>query len=148
MSYCTQTDLELRLGTSQLAQLSNEQGNATSADANVITAIITQISSLIDSSVSQVYQIPLALTSASTVALINTLAVDMASYYLYLRRVGIADVPASYQNAYKQATTILQQIADQVNPLAGETVIAPETSLTSNNKMFDFNNTDSPASLY
>ena len=86
------------------------------------------------------YRIPKAVWS---------IAVDFASYFAMQRRFSVMSIPQEWTDAFKDAQTRLQAIADMKTDLGpGFNVSSSELSLVSNAKVMDFNNDSNGVSLY
>lgn len=67
--YCTQTDLENRIGgATRLAELCNETSGATSATAAIVNSLINKADAFINSYAAQVYDTPLYTALTGTIA--------------------------------------------------------------------------------
>jgi phage gp36-like protein len=126
--YCTRDDIEnKRLPRAYVLQLTDDENlgefddstgavppngntplwsNSASAVNRRVEEAIEDATNEIDSYLSAVYAVPLA---GNIPHIINTLAVSIATYYLYLRRGN--DLPDSVQNAYTNAVNMLKQFA-------------------------------------
>ncbi len=81
MAYCTQSDIEKRIGTADLAALADYDGDG-SADADVVTAAIGDACSLMDSYLSVRFAVPVS----PVPDVLRTRAVNLAVYFLRLGR--------------------------------------------------------------
>ena len=66
--YCIQTDLENRIGATQLAQLTDDTVDSVTPSASVCTFLIQRASAFIDSFVGQVYDTPYQVVLAGTIS--------------------------------------------------------------------------------
>ena len=81
MSYATVTDLELRLGKQTVIELTNPKTRADSINVPVAEAAIADAVGIIDSYIGQRVSLPLAIVPA----LVKTLTIDLAVYYLKVK---------------------------------------------------------------
>ena len=81
--YCTQNDLEQRIGIRQLAELTNDTAGATTADSVVVQAIIEKSDREIDGKAGQVYTTPFTIPTncTSIPSLIKQISIDYSIYY-------------------------------------------------------------------
>jgi phage gp36-like protein len=102
MAYIAQSDLAARLTQQELIELTDDAGTG-EVNQQVLTSIIEQASSLIDTYTGGRYQLPLAVSEQ-----VRGLALDIATYLLFLRRRRIA---AEVQLAYDNAIALLRDVA-------------------------------------
>ena len=81
MAYCTQADIERRIGDEDLAALADHDGDG-SPDADVVEAAITDACSLIDSYLSVRFTVPVSPVPEA----VRPRAVNLAVYFLRLGR--------------------------------------------------------------
>ena len=81
MAYCTQTDIEKRIGAADLAALADYDGDG-SPDDEVVAAAIHDADSLIDSYLSVRFAVPVSPAPDA----LRARAVNVAVYFLRLRR--------------------------------------------------------------
>jgi len=118
MAYCTSTDIEARVPTQRMIQLTDDEHLAddrgTLAAAVVlnvaitdrITGAIEDADTVIDSHIRKQYSVPLA----STPNTIRKASVDLAVFNLHSRRDGELDLPESVRLRYTEAIRILKGI--------------------------------------
>ena len=116
MAYCTQDDLERRIGAADLAALADYDGDGV-ADAEVVAAAIGDACSLIDSYLSVRFAVPVS----PVPDVLRTRAVDLAVYFLRLRRDSATEDSRRQQ---EDALAWLRQVA------AGEVNLAVEPAPT------------------
>ena len=153
--YCTQGDLENRIGMLQLAQLTNDAANPTTADTTIVTAIITKACTEIDSKAGQVYTVPFTVPDncVSIPKIVKQLSIDMSVYYCFARRFSEAGVPKVWLNLYTAATKVdgkLDDISNLLVQLDGSpTLLSSEADVeASNTTRIDFSNTDNMESYF
>jgi phage gp36-like protein len=143
--YCAQSDIEARIDRKTLASLTNDTPNATSPDLSVLTTIIEDADSRIDSDLGQSYDIPLSYVGSMT----KQISAILTIYYAYQRRSTVMEIPKSWSDRYEKALVILQQIASLKMTLDGVTTISSkEADIVSPDKVFDFTNNDTNVSRY
>jgi len=153
--YCTQGDIENRIGVLQLAQMTNDAANPTTADTTVVTAIITKACTEIDAKAGQVYTVPFVAPTncVSIPKIIKQLAIDMSVYYCFARRFSEAGVPKVWAELYHKATDVdgtLDGVSNLLVPLDGSpTLLSAEADIEASNwGKIDFSNTDNIESYY
>jgi phage gp36-like protein len=153
--YCTQGDLESRIGVLQLAQLTNDNANPTTSDTTIVTAIITKACTEIDAKAGQVYTVPFVAPTncVSIPKIIKELSIDMSVYYCFARRFSEAGVPKVWADLYTTATKVdgkLDDISNLLVQLDGSpTLLSGEADMqASNTTRIDFSNTDNMESFY
>jgi phage gp36-like protein len=87
MAYCTQTDIEERIGSAELVLLADHDADGT-ADADVITRAITDAGAFMDSFLVARYAIPI---SAPVPDVIESRAINITVYFLRLGRDSVTD---------------------------------------------------------
>lgn len=118
--YCTQSDLETRIGKQVLGQLTNDNGG-NEADADVVNAIIERADRFIDNKISNVYDVPFGADSTSattTPAIVKQLSIDLSCYYAMQRRPLEFKIPDTWEQIYKDAMEeldLLQNMDDVLN---------------------------------
>ncbi len=91
MSYITNNDIELRLGTARYVQLSDDTGSGT-ADANVVAEARDGAQAEVDSYLARRYAVPIDLTTHLNVSpLLKSITLDLVEYRLHARRREIPD---------------------------------------------------------
>ena len=93
MAYCTDDDIETRIGASDLAALADYDGDGV-ADAGVVARAIEDADALIDSYLSVRFSVPVS----PVPDVLRTCAVNLAVYFLRLGRDSVTeDVRAQYE---------------------------------------------------
>lgn len=96
MSYCTQSDIEDRIGTEDLVALTDHSGTGT-VDTEVVQSAIDGACSLIDSYLGVRYAVPLPV-GGDPPEVLRTRAVNLAVYLLRLGRDSVTeDVRAQHE---------------------------------------------------
>ncbi len=90
MSYCTQQDIEDRIGEEELAALADHDEDGT-PDAAVVEGAIASAQALMDSYIAVRYAVPVELPEGETPAALTTRAVSLAVYFLRLGRDSVTD---------------------------------------------------------
>lgn len=105
MAYCTQTDIENRYGTTNVAVWSNLDNDNTSANATRIAAAIAYADAVVEDEMrGSEYKLPLTATNGGTPTMITFLAAAIAGWWLFSSR-GVRDteqgreMTAIYQGA-------------------------------------------------
>lgn len=113
-NYCTQQDLENRIGVLQLAQLTNDAANPVLPDANIVNAAIQCADRDIDAKAGQVYTVPfVAGTNCDAIpSTINDISIILSICYCFLRRFSEVDMPKQWQVAQKDALQRLDDVSD------------------------------------
>lgn len=94
MDYCTQNDIEKRIGTADLAGLADYDGDG-SPDSDVVSAAIGDACSLIDSYLSVRFTVPVS----PVPDVLRTRAVNLSVYFLHLGRDSATeDVRRQYED--------------------------------------------------
>jgi phage gp36-like protein len=101
MAYCTQDDLLKLVPEGELAQLTTESGEV--PDSAVVSEAVAKAEAEIDAYLAVRYVLPLAEVPAR----VKSLAVDMALYYLYVRR---SVAPEVRRQAYEDAVAFLKLV--------------------------------------
>lgn len=145
MAYCTVTDIENRIAPNVLAALCNDTTGAPSYDSDITDALIARASTLIDTEAGTVYSVPFG----TTPDIIKEIAIDFVCYFAYQRRVNIIAMPPEIGSAYRDAKAKLTGIADQVYKLnATPTVTSNDAKVTSQDRIFTFNDTSTNMSFF
>lgn len=118
MAYVTQAQLSDRYGDGDLKAWTDDDASG-SVDSAVVTAIISDISALIDAAAGQHYTTPLGLTDATTAAVVRDVAGSLAGYRLATRR-NPDMVPENLRKLYEDALKWLERLRDGRERLAGE----------------------------
>ena len=104
MSYCTLADINDQIPETNIIQLTDDEGLGRVNQTRVNKAIETA-GGIIDGYLRGRYSLPL-----STVpVLIRTIAIDIAVYKLYERRLEL-EMPEAMSDRYKNAVKLLEQI--------------------------------------
>jgi hypothetical protein len=152
--YCSQTDLEVSIGTTRLAELTDDtNANPTIPDSTIVTAIVEMVDDMIDSEISGVWTVPFVAGSNCTTipTLIKRISRMFSIYYCFLRRFTGSNVPAEWINAYKLAQQSLKDIASQSINLDGNpTLRTGSTYITtpSTDPVIDYYDKDKQESYY
>jgi len=145
MAYCTQADLESRIGVEQLALLTNDTANTESADPSVVTTIIAAADAIIDGFMTGVYTTPFT----STPNLIKECSIRLAIHTAFLRRFATMEEPKQWMDAEKKAMDWLGKIADLELTLdTAPTVTSAESAFVETTPAVDFDDEDNQVSLY
>lgn len=130
MSYANQTDIENRISVKTLAQLTNDTANATTANATIVAAILTNVDATIDAQVGGQYVTPFS----PIPALIKRIEVDIACYEFLQRRPTGMEMPKHWQVAYDNAKKQLNDIAIGLLELpASATIETTQSSINTSN---------------
>lgn len=120
--YCSQTDVERRISTLTLAQLTSDTANSTTPNATIVDAILGRVDALIDARVGQVYTVPFT----TVPDIIKRLAVDLACYEVFQRRPINMAMPRDWQTAYENAMKELEAISNQERLLPTTATVASQ----------------------
>ncbi len=115
MIYCTLDDILAKIPRQNLLQLTDDEGVG-DINQDRVNAAITEAQTVIDGFLTSRYEMPLT----SVPALINHLAVDLAIYSIYSRRME-TDMPPAMQDRHDSAMKLLLQIQKGVVQLGIET---------------------------
>lgn len=150
--YCTQNDLEQRIGIRQLAELTNDTAGATTADSVVVQAIIEKSDREIDGKAGQVYTTPFTIPTncTSIPSLIKQISIDYSIYYCFLRRFSTLEVPKQWIEVYKSAQQKLDDISNLLLQLDGSpTLFSAEANVVApTGNIIDFDDTSSSVSFF
>ena len=102
MAYCTQSDIEKRIGEEDLTRLSDYDGDG-SPDAAVVTQAIEDAQSDIDSYLQVKYSVPVS----PVPNVLRKRTVTLAVYYLMLGRDSVTD---DWRHAYDEVISWLKDI--------------------------------------
>jgi phage gp36-like protein len=118
MTYATQSDLELRFGAAELAQLT-DPASGTTIDVAVVARALADADAEIDTRLAGRYALPLA----SVPAVLVRIAADLARYFLW-------DVHANEQvrHRYRDATALLDKIGAGAVELPNASLLTPGAS--------------------
>ena len=129
--YCSQSDLEYKISTLTVAQLTNDTANATTPDANVIEQILVDVDALIDSKCGILYTVPFT----TVPGLIKDIATDLACFKAMQRRPVNMGMTKEWTEINKNAMQQLQDI--------GEGKVNLPTTATMATTVSDFTNAES-----
>jgi phage gp36-like protein len=152
--YCTQGDLENRIGVLQLAQLTNDTANPTTADTTVVAAIITKVCTEIDAKAGQVYVVPFIVPDncVSIPKIIKEIAIELSIYYCFARRFSEVGVPKVWADIYTEITKVdgkLDGISNMLVPLDGSpSLLSAEADIVAPDRQLDFNDSSLPISAF
>ena len=139
MSYITNSDIDLRLGTARYTQLTDDTGTG-SPDTDVADEARLGAEGEVDSYLSQRYRVPINLTKhPEPASVLKSIALDLVEYRLHSRR---PPVPSAVSSKRNQAIAWLDRVAKadvilpSVEPIAENPAkgLAAETS--SNERVF------------
>ncbi len=133
MSYCNQSDIELRIGPDDLAALADHDGDG-GADSAVVQGAIASAGALIDSYLSVRYAVPVAPVPDA----LKTRAVSLSVYFLRLGRDSVTDdVRAQYRDDVDWlARAVAGQVALGVEPRPADSASAPGVRFQSQPRLF------------
>ena len=137
-AYCSQTDLERRLTTATLAQLTSETANATTVDSTIAQTLITTACGTIDSYCGNSYTVPFT----TVPVIIKNLAVDLACCFAFQRKTFNVGMPESWKTVYKDALKMLEDIAAGAVDLGSSVSALTGGKLESNSARIDFYDED------
>jgi phage gp36-like protein len=138
--YCTQLDLENKIGRTNLSQLANDTTGATIASPSVLDSILSNTDAMIDAKAGQVYTIPLTMPEAK----ITQIAIDLAIYACMLRRPVNMAMPKEWDDAKKAADKDLEDISNELLRLSdSQTVASMEANINTDNCTDQISFTDS-----
>jgi phage gp36-like protein len=118
MAYATQSDLVVRFGSAELAQLTDPVAGA-QPDASVIARALADADAQVDLALSKRYALPLATVPAVLVRI----AADIARYLLWNDRA-----TEQVRARYKDACVLLDRIAAGDVQLGEAAALAPATA--------------------
>lgn len=145
MAYSEEADWNARIGAKMVAQCSNDTANSETADATVLTALVTAVDALIDGKLSQVYDVPLE----STPDIVNDISADLVCVKLLQRRFSEMGLSPDWQQRGKDAMQNLQEIADLKIALPDTiSVSSAEADIVAPDKVIDFNDEDRQESFF
>lgn len=145
MAYCTQTDLESRIGVVTLAELTNDTAGTVKADPTVVTDIIASADSTIDALMTNVYTTPFT----TTPKIIKECSIRLAIHICFQRRFATMEEPKTWIEAEKKAMEWLDKIANlQITLDTAPSVTTAESAIVSPTQEIDFTDDDNQVSLY
>lgn len=135
--YCTQTDLENRISSVTLAQLTSDTANSTTPDATVIATILARVNAVIDAKAGQVYTVPFT----TVPDIIKQIAISLAVYDSFQRRPTNIEMPKMWQTERDTALKTLEDISNMLVSMPDTATIASaESSMVVGNSLrIDFN---------
>ena len=143
--YCSQADLEARLGTKTLAQLTNDADGATIPDSTIVYAMIGKADGIIDGYASQVYTTPFAVIDP----LVRDIAIDLACYFAMQRRFTEFPVPNDWISTKKDRIQQLEDISNQVITLISTIAVSSsEANFLATTPVIDFNDSENAFSNF
>jgi phage gp36-like protein len=120
--------------------------DASIPDATIIAGILDKADKEIDAKAGQVYTVPFVVPTNCTAipSIVKQIAVDMATYYCFMRRFSEMEAPKQWIEAYKNALTRLDDISNMLLFLDGSpTIASAESNMSvSNSSRIDFTDTD------
>ena len=123
MDYCTLEDIQIRIGTLPLVQLTNDDGDDNEIDTVVCEEALIYSSTLIDGYLRGKYSLPLN----THFPLLKVIALDLSIYRLYSRRI-YTEIPETISENYKNAIKTLELIKKGVITLETESDINLKSS--------------------
>jgi len=120
MAYCTLADLQKKISTAELIQLTDDSGLA--IDQAKIDAVILEADELIDSYVGKVKTVPLN----PVPGLIKNLSVNMAIWNLFVGRGSPDEVR---ETANRDAMKVLEKLTDRKVTLGDDESVLPESAI-------------------
>lgn len=118
MDYCTLEDIQIRIGTLPLVQLTNDNGDDNQIDTIVCEEALIYSSTLIDGYLRGKYSLPLN----THFPLLKVIALDLSIYRLYSRRI-YTEIPETISENYKNAIKTLELLKKGVITLETESDI-------------------------
>ena len=114
MSYITNDDVELRLGTARYTQLTDDAGTG-SPDTNVADEARQGAMGEVDSYLARRYRVPIDLVAhPETASVLMSVSLDLVEYRLHSRR---RDVPGAVIKKRDTALVWLTRVADGIASL-------------------------------
>ena len=137
--YCTQEDMEWRIGTATLAQLTNDTMGAATPDVNVIETILDRVDALIDARCGTVYTVPFS----PVPDIIKQIAISLAVFDAFQRKPSNVGMPKMWEAEHKEAVKMLDEISIMQRSISG-TVAYPQSAIVeaTDDPIVDFNDTD------
>ena len=122
--YCSQQDLEWRIGTTTLAQLTNDTMNAASPDVNVVNSILARVNTLIDTRCGTVYTVPFD----PVPDVIRQIAISLAIFDAFQRKPQNMDMPKMWVAEHDKAVKMLDEISIMQRSISA-TVANPQSAI-------------------
>ena len=123
MDYCTLEDIQIRIGTLPLVQLTNDNGDDNQIDTVVCEEALIYSSTLIDGYLRGKYSLPLD----THFPLLKVIALDLSIYRLYSRRI-YTEILETISENYKNAIKTLELLKKGVITLETESDINLRTT--------------------
>jgi phage gp36-like protein len=121
-------------------------------DATIVSGILDKANSEIDAKAGQVYTVPfVAGTNCTSIpSIIKQIAIDLSTYFCFMRRFSEMEVPKQWIEAYKDACSRLEDVSNMLLKLDGSPTIASSEAdmVTGNQSKIDFYNTDNQESHF
>ena len=125
MSYITNSDVQLRMGTASYIQLTDDSGSG-SADTDIVDEARQGAEGEVDSYLSRRYAVPINLvTHPQVAAVLKSTSLDLVEYRLHARR---RDVPVGVVNKRDAAVAWLRRVAGGETALPSVLPIAPNAA--------------------
>lgn len=105
--YCTLDDILLRTSTQLIVEMTQDDNKAVEINIPRINAAISDASALIDSKISQRYELPLNPIPQRLIRI----AVDLTMYFIYALKFGTA-IPEGINTSYRDAIKYCEDIRD------------------------------------
>ena len=105
MAYCTQAEIETMVSASLVVQLTDDL-NTGSAIAATVNDAIAKADALIDAHLRNNHHVPIAVVPE----LVNMLSVDLAVYYLFIRRAHSFEMPEWVVTKHDDSLSLLRDI--------------------------------------
>lgn len=122
MAYSTQTDLENRIGSKTLAQITNDTAGATTSTTAVVNSLIQQADAVINGKLSRSYATPVEEVLSGTVSSSGTALTGTSSAFTTELSIG--------DPVHNRATGEIQEIASITSATAATTSTAFTTPLS------------------
>jgi phage gp36-like protein len=137
MAYCTQQDIETRLGADDLVALADYDGDD-EADGPVVQQAIKSAGALIDSYVGIRFAVPVGGEGGACPEVLKTRAVNLAVYFLRLGRDSVTeDVRAQYEDDIAWLNQVVAgTVSLGVEPKPDEGAGAPGASWNTQPRLF------------
>lgn len=141
MAYCTESDIEQRLPTTMLAQLTDDSAGS-SVDSAIVTRAIADADSEINTYLRGKHSVPLSTVPDS----VRRWSVILSIWYLYARRIDVA-VPDTLNADYNRVLSQLKDVRDNKIMIDDSTSDANtaayyKTNKTSSSRIFTSNDNE------
>jgi phage gp36-like protein len=145
MAYCASADVTARIPTLNLAQLTNDTANATTADTTVLNALIAAADAEIDAILSDRFTVPFT----SVPGRIRDISATITIFHAQARRFGVMNVAKDWRDQYTAALKELQAFVTGEHILVGATIKAfNESAIVAPDREVNFDDTDNQASYF